>query len=366
MRERTPPDTTLLLTAAALLCLGTVMVLSSSFVTAGHDFHDPYHYFKRQVAWAVLGFIGFVIALRVDYWQWKRFASLILGGTLLLLVAVLIPGVGHFVQGSRRWIGVGSLVFQPSELAKLTMVIFVSAWLADRKPRQIQSFARGALPVLAIVGVAAGLILQEPDLGTSAALAATAVVLLYVAGVPLGQFGAILALAVPGLALAIFGSGYRRARFLAFLDPAKNPQGSGYHILQGLYALGSGGLFGVGLGLSRQKYFYLPEEHTDFIFAVLGEELGFLGGLIVLALFGVLLWRGYRAAASAPDLFGTLLGAGLTTMLAVQAIVNIGVVTAVLPVTGIPLPMISYGGSSLVFTMAGIGMLANISRHARG
>ncbi len=367
MRERTPPDVGLLLSAAALLCLGTVMVLSSSFVTAGVEYHDPYYWFKRQLAWIVVGLIGFVICLRVDYWQWKRFAPLILGGTLVLLVAVLIPGVGRNVNGSQRWLGFGSLVFQPSELAKLTMVIYVSAWLSDRTPRQVGSFARGALPVLALVGLAAGLILKEPDLGTAAALAATAFVLLYVVGVPVSQFGVILSLAVPALALAIFGSAYRRQRFLAFLDPSspQNRLNSGYHILQGLYALGSGGLFGVGLGQSRQKYFYLPEEHTDFIFAVLGEELGFIGGVLVLALFGVLVWRGYRAAAAAPDMFGTLLGAGLTTMLAVQAIVNIGVVTGVLPITGIPLPMISYGGSSLVFTMAGIGILANLSRHAR-
>ena len=368
MRGRTPPDTALLLTAAALLCLGTVMVLSASFVTAGHYFHDPYFFFKRQLAWIAIGLFAFGICLRVDYWEWKRFAPLFLVVTFFLLVAVLIPHVGRNVNGSQRWLGFGSLVFQPSELAKLTMVVYVAAWLSDRKPKQIQSFARGALPVLVIVGVAAGLILKEPDLGTAAALVATAFVLLYVSGVPLGQFAAILGLALPGLALAIFGSAYRRQRFLAFLDPGSkaNALASGYHTLQGLYALGSGGLFGVGLGLSRQKYFYLPEEHTDFIFAVLGEELGFLGGLAVLALFAVLLWRGYRTAAAAPDMFGTLLGAGLTTMLAVQAVVNIGVVTAVLPVTGIPLPLISYGGSSLVFTLAGIGMLANISRHARG
>ena len=362
-RAQQPPDYTLLLVAAALLGLGIVMVLSSSSITAGVLVGDPYYYFKRQLLWSALGGVGFLVSLRIDYWRWKGLAAWILAATLLLLVAVLL--VGHDVNGSRRWIGLGPASFQPSELAKLTMVLFVSAWLADRGPRRVRSFLRGALPVLGIVAVASGLILKEPDLGTAAALFATSIVLLYVVGVPPGQFGAIFGTTLPLLAAVIFSSGYRRERFLAFLDPKANAQGSGYHILQSLYALGSGGLFGVGLGQSRQKYFYLPEEHTDFIFAVLGEELGLLGALVVLALFGLLIWRGYRIAAGAPDLFGTLLATGITTMLAVQAIVNIGVVTGVLPITGIPLPLISFGGSSLIFTMAGLGILANISTHLR-
>jgi cell division protein FtsW len=362
-RVRVPPDAVLLLTTAALLCLGTVMILSASSVTAAVYYHDAYHFFKRQLLWLALGTVAFGLCLRVDYWHWRRLAPAILVATFVLLIVVLIPGIGHEVNGARRWLGVGPVSFQPSELAKLTMVVFVAAWLAGRQGREITAFWRGAVPVLVLVGLAAGLILLEPDLGTAAALGATAVALLYVAGVPPAQLGVIFSVALPVLALAIFGSDYRRRRFFAFLNPRADPQFSGYHILQALYALGSGGLFGAGLGQSRQKYFYLPEVHTDFIFAVLGEELGFAGGLVVLLLFALLIWRGYRIAASAPDLFGTLLAAGLTTMLAVQAIVNIGVVTAVLPVTGIPLPMISFGGSSLIFTLAGMGMLANISRH---
>ncbi len=363
--RRVPPDYILLLTVAALLALGLVMVLSASSVVAGAQLGDPYHFFIHQLLWTVLGLIGFLICLRVDYWRWQGLSRLILAVTLVLLVAVLIPGIGIATKGARRWLGAGGLTFQPSEMAKLTMVVWVSSWLAARGPDRLVRFARGALPALVGVLVVAGLILKEPDLGTAAALAATSLVLLYVAGVPVGQLGALCALALPALAVIIFGSGYRRSRFLAFLDPAAHPRSTGYHILQSLYALGSGGLFGVGLGQSRQKYFYLPEPHTDFIFAVLGEELGFLGGLAVLVLFGILIWRGFRIAASAPDLFGTLLAAGVTTMLAVQAIVNIAAVTSVLPVTGIPLPLLSYGGSSLVFTLTGIGLLANISRHAR-
>ncbi len=364
-RGRTPPDTALLLGVAALLALGLVMVLSSSSVTAGVGLNDPYYFFKRQLMWVVVGGIGFYVCLRVDYWYWRRLAPWILAATLVLLVAVLVPHIGRNVNGARRWLGVGSATFQPSELAKLTMVVYVAAWLTTRGAERIARFSRTALPVLLMVGAVAFLILREPDLGTAASLAATALVMLYAVGVPLGQFIAMLGLAVPVLAAAIFTSTYRRNRLLAFLNPQAHPQESGYHILQALYALGSGGIFGVGLGQSRQKYFYLPEEHTDSIFAILGEELGLVGGLLVLGLFALVVWRGFRIAANAPDLFGTLLAAGLTTMLAIQAIVNIGVVTGVLPVTGIPLPLISYGGSSLVFTMAAIGMLANISTHAR-
>ncbi len=363
MRQRQAPDYVLILTIAAILAFGLVMVLSASFTTASvAPYNDPLYFFKKQVVWCLLGGACFVVCLRIDYWRWKQWAPLIAAGTFFLLVAVLVPHVGRNVQGSRRWLGFGPGVFQPSELAKLTMVIYLSSWLTDRVAR-VRQFWRATVPALAVTGAAAGLILLEPDLGTAAALAATSVVLLYVAGVPLLQFGAIFGMAVPALAAAIFTSSYRRQRFLAFLDPRAHPQSSGYHILQSLYALGSGGLFGVGLGLSRQKYFYLPEQYTDFIFAVLGEELGLVGGVLVLGLFGVLIWRGYRIAATAPDLFAALLAAGITTMLAVQAIVNIGVVTALLPVTGIPLPMMSYGGSSLIFTMGGLGILANVSRY---
>jgi cell division protein FtsW len=361
--RRQPPDAFLLLGTAAAVGLGLVMILSASSVTAAALVHDPFYYFQRQLMWAGVGAAAFVICLRIDYWRWRDLAPLIVAATFGLLGLVLVAG--RVVNGSRRWLGFGPLLVQPSEFAKLTMVIVVSAWLAARSERQVRSFLRTTLPILGLVGAAAGLILLEPDLGTAVALAATSVVLLYVAGVPPLQFVAIGGAGVAALAAAIFGSAYRRERFLAFLHPQAQAQGSGYHILQSLYALGSGGLFGVGLGQSRQKWFYLPEEHTDFIFAVLGEELGFIGGLLALSLFGLLIWRGFRIAARAPDLFGSLLAAGLTTMLAVQVIVNIGVVSGLLPVTGIPLPMISYGGSSLVFTLTGLGILANISRHVR-
>lgn len=362
--QRHAPDYTLLLACAALLAIGLVMVLSASSVEAGVIYHDPFYFFKRQLAWAVLGGGALVFCLNFDYWRWKAMAPAILGATLLLLLVVLVPHVGHASRGARRWIDLGPVSLQPSELAKLTMVIFFSAWLSDRrgKVRQVRT---GLLPYLVWVVLVGGLILAEPDLGTAGALVVTSMVLLFLAGVPLAQLAAVVAAAVPVLSIAILGSAYRRQRFFAFLNPEADPLGTGYHTMQALYALGSGGLFGVGLGGSLQKYFYLPEQHTDFIFAILGEELGFLGVALVLALFFLLIWRGYQIAIKAPDTFSALLAAGVTTMIAIQVVINVGVVASVLPITGITLPLISFGGSSLVFTLAGIGMLANVSRYAR-
>jgi cell division protein FtsW len=361
---RRAPDYTLLLATAALLGLGLLMVFSASSVEAGVVYHDPFYFFKRQLAWAAIGCVALVFCLGFDYWRWRSLAPAVLAVTLLFLLVVLVPGVGHASRGARRWIGFGPLSFQPSEMAKLTMVIFFSAWLSGRREK-LRRLASGLVPYLLMVGAVAGLILAEPDLGTAGALGVTSMVLLFLAGVPGVQLVAVGLAAVPVLAVAIFGSDYRRRRFLAFLDPQADPLGSGYHILQSLYALGSGGLFGAGLGGSLQKYFYLPEQHTDFIFAIIGEELGFIGAALVLSLFFLLIWRGYRVAAGAPDSFSALLAAGVTTMVAVQVIINVGVVTSVLPITGITLPLISFGGSSLVFTMAGIGILANISRYCR-
>ncbi|HHY93213.1 MAG TPA: cell division protein FtsW, partial [Firmicutes bacterium] len=272
--------------------------------------------------------------------------------------------IGVAGGGARRWLQVGPLNVQPSEVAKLCTVLFLAGFLAERGDR-IRHFWRGLLPVLVVVGILCLLILKQPDLGTAVALAGTAGVMLFAAGADLRHLAGLGAAAVPVLWWAIMGEEYRRVRFLAFLNPAADPQGSGYHIIQSLYALGSGGLLGVGLGQSHQKFLYLPERHTDFIFAILGEEIGLLGTLAVLFLFFLLAWRGCRAAMLAPDRFGTLLAIGIISMVTLQALVNIGVVTGSLPITGIPLPFISYGGSSLVFSLASIGILLNISSQGR-
>ncbi|HVB08966.1 MAG TPA: putative lipid II flippase FtsW [Bacillota bacterium] len=354
----------LLLILAALVSIGLVMVYSASSVEATVAYHDPAYFFKRQLAGLAVGVLAMLFCMNFPYWNWRRLAPAILAITLGMLVLVLIPHVGIQVLGARRWLGYHSLRIQPSEVAKFSMVIYFADWLSRTGPR-LQRPKTGLFPYLAMVGLVAGLILLEPDLGTAAAVAGTALVMLFLAGVPMSQLAVTFIACVPVLAYAILGSAYRRARFFAFLNPQADILGSGYHIMQALYALGSGGLFGLGLGMSRQKYFYLPERHTDFIFAILGEELGLIGGLLLLGLFLLLIWRGFRIAVAAPDTFSSLLAAGVTTIVAVQVVVNVGVVTSVLPITGITLPFISFGSSSLVFMLAGMGILCNVSRYAR-
>ncbi len=356
------PDILLFAATVLLLSIGIVMVYSASQVTAYEKLGDTFYYLKRQLVWAVIGISAMVSVMNLDYWRLRRYSTLIVAGSFFLLVIVLIPGIGRELNGARRWVGFGAYAIQPSELAKLTLVIYMAHFLT-RQNERVKDFWRGVVPVLGLLAAAGALIMLEPDLGTSVALAGTVFLMLFVAGANLAHLFGLACAALPVLGALIFGSEYRRRRFFAFLNPWGDPSDTGYHIIQALYALGSGGLFGVGLGRSRQKLFYLPESHTDFIFAIISEELGFIGALAILLLFFFLIWRGFRVAISAPDSFSSVLAAGLTTMIALQLIINIGVVTASLPVTGIPLPFISSGGSSLVFTMMGVGILLNISRY---
>jgi cell division protein FtsW len=350
-----------MISVAALLGLGLIMIFSASSNKTFVNMGDPYYYLKRQALWAVIGFAGMLVAANFDYWRLRPLAKVILASSLCLLLVVLIPGVGSGPSGTRRWIELGFIRIQPSEYQKLALAIFLAFLLSQ--PGRSRSLRHGILPVIALAAGVFGLILLQPDLGTAVACGLTVAAVLFVAGAHLGHLAGLGLLTVPVMYLAIFSADYRRRRFLAFLNPWADPLDTGFHIIQSLYALGSGGLFGLGLGQGRQKFFYLPEQHTDFIFSVLGEEMGFIGAVVVVALFAFLAWRGYRIAVRAPDAFGCLLAAGVTSMVVLQAAVNIGVVTASIPITGIPLPFVSFGGSSLVFSMAGIGMLLNISRH---
>jgi cell division protein FtsW len=358
--QRKPVDHILLAAVLTLLGFGIVMVFSASSIEASVLNHNPYYYLERQLVWAGLGLAIMAFLARFDYHRLAQLGHPVAIATVVLLLVVLVPHIGREVNGARRWLGFGSLLFQPSELAKFSLVLFFALWLA-RMPR-IDRFWQGIGVPLAIYLPIAFLIIKEPDLGTALALGGTVFTMLFVAGANLWQFFGIVALALPVVGAAIVVAPYRLQRFLAFLHPQADPQGAGYHIIQSLYALGSGGLFGTGLGQGALKYFYLPEQHTDFIFAIVGEELGLIGALAVLALFLVLTWRGLRVAMLAPARFGALLAVGLTAMVAVQALMNIAVVTASMPITGIPLPFISYGGSSLVFALGAIGILLNISR----
>jgi len=362
-RSPQAPDYALLAVVAVLLAVGIVMVYSASMVEA-QAAGDSFYYLKRQMLWAALGLGAMLFFMRLDYSLFPRFARPLLGVSLVLLLVVLIPGVGHAANGGQRWIGFGFANLQPSELMKLAFVIFLADWMT-RRQEKVGRFWQGLAPIFLLLGLSFGLIMLEPDLGTSLVLTGTVFLMLLAGGANVFQLAGVGSLAVPGVAALALMSPYRARRLFTFLDPFKNPQGDGYQIIQGLYALGSGGLFGVGLGRSRQKFFYLPERHTDMIFAILGEELGLVGTVCVLLCFVFLAWRGYRIAVEAPDRFASMLAVGITSWITLQACMNIAVVTSTIPMTGIPLPFISYGGSSLLFIMSGVGILLGVSRHGR-
>jgi cell division protein FtsW len=361
--RRLAPDLWLFGVAVALLSAGVVMVYSASAIVAADRFHDPYFFLKKQLFWALIGAGAMWVALRVDYrWLEKVVVpALVVAGVLLVLV--LIPPIGQAINGTRRWIRLGVVSFQPAELAKLALVVYLAAFLA-RKRGAMEDFRTGALPPLLVAGAMAGLVLAQPDLGNCLTLIALTFGLLYLAGSPIKHLAWVAAPAVPLLVMAVWMAPYRMRRITAFLDPWADPRGSGFQIIQSWLALGNGGLVGQGIGGSRQKLFYLPESHTDFIFAILGEELGFVGGLAIVALFAVLIWRGLRIGLRAPDAFGSYLALGITVLLATQTLVNLGVVTGLLPTKGLPLPFISFGGSALLMTMLATGVLLNISQQA--
>ncbi|NPV29698.1 MAG: stage V sporulation protein E [Firmicutes bacterium] len=356
------PDFVLFVVTLLLLTVGVIMVLSASYVIAETRYADGYYFLKRQLLWALLGIAGMTTVMKIDYSRFKKWATPLFGLAVLLLVLVLIPGVGISIKGASRWLGVGSLTFQPSEVAKLALVVFLAKNLAAR-PDQIKFFFQGFFPKILIVGLICGLILAQPDLGTAVAIAGTSYLLFLAAGARKTHLAGLALLGLALVGAAIYVAPYRMARFTAFLNPWADPLGNGFQTIQSLYAVGSGRLFGMGLGQGRQKFLYLPEQHTDFIYAVLCEELGFLGALFVLLLFFAFMWRGLKIALKAPDTFGALLATGITIMVVLQALINIGVVTGSLPVTGITLPLISFGGSSLTLNLVGIGILLNISQH---
>ncbi len=354
----------LFLTVLALTSIGIVMVYSASSVAAQAQFHDSAWFLKRQLAYAAVGLVAMSVAWRLHYERLRRITLPLLAVTLATLVLVLIPHVGRVAGGARRWLSMGGpLNFQPAELAKLAIILYLANFLANRGERTREPGA-GIVPPLLILGLLAAPILKQPDLGSVLILVMITFVVLFVGGARIIHLLTLVAAAVPAVLAVIYRAGYRSQRLLAFLDPWRDPRGTGFHIIQSLLALGSGGVLGLGLGHSRQKFFYLPERHTDFIFAIIGEELGLVGTAAVILLFLLLAIWGYRIASRAPDRYGALLTSGLTTMLVGQAVLNIGVVSGSLPVTGVPLPFISFGGSSLVLSYIAVGILLNISQYA--
>lgn len=362
MARKLQSDKWLFLATLALVCVSVVMVYSASAVVADQKLHQPYFYVTKQAMWALLGVAVLSIVMRIDYRTYRN--EQLIWGLLavvgLMLVAVLFT---RPVKGSHRWFGVGGLGIQPSELAKVAAIFFTALTL-DRRMHRIAEVKYALTPIALIVGGLAGLILVEPDYGTAAALSAIVGVMVVAAGLSYRYIAGLAVVILPLAYVVLMSADYRVRRILAFLDPWADPQGDGFHIIQSLIAVGSGGWFGRGLMGGLQKLFYLPEPHTDFIFAVIAEELGLVGATVTLVCFLVIAWRGLRAATAAPDRFGAFLALGITMMVVAQAFVNLSVVLSLLPTKGIALPLVSSGGSSLLVTLASIGVLLNISQHA--
>lgn len=363
---RRPPDFWLLLIVGALLLLGLTMVFSSSSATAADSsaYHmDAYYFVKRQAMWSVLALLAMGFTARIDLDEFRRYSLTILGASVLSLVMVLIPHIGIVVNGARRWISLGPMSFQPSEFAKFALVFY----MADVMARRGDSLQQGkrVFPMMVIATVICFLINQEPDLGTALVVGAAFIMLLWVGRAKLLHVAMYVATLTVVGAVVVSMHAYRQDRIKTFMNPFKYQATSGYHMVQSLLALGSGGVWGLGLGESRQKFFYLPEQHTDFIFAVLGEELGLVGTLSVMTLFTLLLIRSFQIARRSRDTYLAYLASGLAFTIVSQACLNMGVVCNAIPLTGVPLPLISYGGTSLVITMAAIGLIVNISTRRR-
>lgn len=358
-------DPWLTLAVLALLCIGVIMVYSASVASSYVNDGSPYYVIQREIVWVVIAFAAFLVTMQIDYLNWQRVALPFFGVSLALLLFVLTPHLGHSSHGAQRWFSLGfGITVEPSEIMKLAAVVYMSAWLTSKGDR-VGDFGATFFPFSIIVGMVAVLIVKQPDLGTTIVLSATMFAVYFLAGGRLSHIGALLTgAALVGWTLA-HSSSYRLDRLTAFMDPWKDQYGTGYHTVQALLALGAGGIFGVGLGNSVEKH-VLPAPYTDSIAAVIGEEWGLVGTVVILALFMLVAYRGIQISLRAPDMFGRLLAAGITSWITMQALLNIAVITSSVPFTGVPLPLISYGGTSLLITMAAMGILLNISRHATG
>ncbi len=366
MGKRNPYDFIIIITVALLVTIGIIMIFSSSFSSAMVRQGDGYYFLKRILVWAAVGIIAMYFCAGVNYQNWAKYANYILLASIILLILVLTP-IGIEINGAQRWLGVKTVTIMPSEIAKLAVIIFVATSIT-RKHKHMGSFFYGVVPYLLLAGLFFILIKKQPDFSTALVIVVIILGMVFVGGMKLSHFIGVTTVGLSGLVggliyIFLSGKGYKARRITAFLDPWADPTDSGFQAVQSLLALGSGGLFGRGLGRSVQKHFYLPEPQNDFIFAIIGEELGFIGGLVIMLLFMILIWRGIRIAIYAPDLLSCLLATGIITMIIVQVTVNIAVATSSIPVTGIPLPFISYGGNALAMFMASTGILLNISKY---
>lgn len=340
----------------AISFFGLLMVYDSSVAIAIRDFSDQYYYVREQFKWLVIGFVALIVCARIPYKLWYALALPMFIGTLVLLLAVFIPGLGVRALGAHRWINFGFFILQPAELAKLTLVIYLSAWFSHPEKKRFVSF-------LLLLGMLVGLVALEPDLGTGMILLAIALAMYFFSGAPMVHFVFLLPILAVAVILFTIAAPYRAARLMTFLNPEHDPLGASYQIRQVLLSFGSGGWFGVGIGKSRQKYEYLPEANTDSIFAIIGEESGFVGAALIVIGYLFIISRGFRIATRVSDPFGKLLALGVSSWISIQTLMNMMAMVALIPLTGIPLPLISYGGSSLIILLSGLGIVLNISTH---
>ncbi len=357
-------DRPLLIAILALLGIGLMMIASAGVVYGQVRFGDGYYFFKQQLLGLGVGLVFLYVFQRIDYRVWQRFVVPIFFVALGLLVLVFIPGFGTTVYGAARWVEIGPVSFQPSEVMKLAIILYLAAWLSSKGRARTADFFEGFVPFLALLSLVGFLIIKQPDTGTLGLIFLIALSMYFASGANLAHIFSLFFGGLLFLALLIKMAPYRLQRFLVYINPEHDPQGFGYQMTQALLAIGSGGIFGVGLGHSRQKFNYLPEPVTDSIFAVLGEEFGLIGTIVVVLLFLFVAWRGLRIASYAPESFGRFVAIGITSWIVFQAFINISAITGLIPLTGIPLPLISYGGTSLAGLLAAIGILLNVSKHS--
>jgi cell division protein FtsW len=355
-------DLILLLSIIIISVFGLLMIYSASYVWAEYKFNNSYKFVMTQGLFLLIGYIIMIITLKIPYTKYLKKANLIFGVCFLLLILVLIPGIGSVRNGSRSWFGIGGFGIQPSEFAKLGMIIFTSKYLAYNE-KILKDVKNGVIPILIVLMLVFGLIMLQPDFGTGVIIVISIIGLLFVSGVKMGFFIKIGILGLIGIVVLILIAPYRMERIISFLNPWTDPLGSGFQIIQSLYAIGPGGLLGLGFGNSIQKHFYLPEPQTDFIFSIISEEFGFLGILIVATLFLIIIYRGFRISKHCENRFGKYLAFGISFSLAFQTLLNLMVVVGLIPVTGVTLPFLSYGGSSLLITMLSMSILLNISKY---
>lgn len=354
-------DLILFVAVIILIFFGVVMIYSASSIWADYKFNDSFYYVKRQLVFVVIGIILMILISRIDYRLYSKFANKILLICFILLILVIIPGIGSIRNGSRSWFGIGSFGIQPSEAAKLGMIIFTSKYLS-KSTKFLKSYKQGVFPILGILFTFFALIMLQPDLGTGMILVMSIIALLFIAGVNMKFFIGGGVLGVVGIIILIIIAPYRMDRITSFVNPWKDPLGTGFQIIQSLYAIGPGGLLGTGFLNSIQKHFYLPEPQTDFIFSIISEEFGIMGVIIVVSLFSIIIYRGIKISLKCKEGFSKYLSFGMTFQLAFQTLMNLMVVIGMIPVTGVTLPFLSYGGSSLLITLVSIGILLNISR----